>query len=363
MSDLGELAPVPAGSVLLHIGPHKTGTTALQNALRAARDDLLAQGVRYAGTRSSRDAEAARHAIGRRTVRDEATAEAAAAAWREVRDRLNDASVPRRAFSSESLANADDQGAARVVGDLGPAEVVITVRALADVLPSQYSQFVQRGLATAEYPRWVEAVLARDESVPTVRAFWRRHSHDAHVRRWGAVVGMEHVTVLVVDDRDRDFLPAAFERLLALRPGTLAERIGRVRANRSLTAAETELVRRWHLECAAAGLDREQVRRWTWRACDRLRAVDPRPTAPRLALPAWAVEQANARAAEAATSIAASGARVVGDLGRLSAATARPGAITEPVRAIDTRLAADFAVGLALHSDAQVAARLATGDA
>lgn len=363
MSDLGELASIPPGSVLLHIGPHKTGTTALQNALRAAREELLSQGVRYAGTRSSRDAEAARHAIGRRTARDKATAAAAAAAWGEVRDRLNDTSVPRRAFSSESLANADDQGAARVVGDLGPVEVVVTVRALADVLPSQYGQFVQRGLATAEYQRWVEAVLTGDESVATVRAFWRRHSHDAHVRRWGAVVGMEHVTVLVVDDRERDFLPAAFERLLALRPGTVAERIRRVRANRSLTAAETELVRQWHLECAAEGLDREQVRRWTWRVCDWLRTTDPQPTSPRLTLPDWAVERANAKAAEAAASIAASGARVVGDLSRLSAAVARPGAITEPVRTIDTRLAADFAVGLALHSDAQVAARFATGEA
>jgi hypothetical protein len=359
VSDLGELAPIPAGSVLLHIGPHKTGTTALQYALRAAREELLVQGVRYAGTRGSRDAEAARHAIGRRTVHDDA---AAAAAWAKVRDRLNDASVPRRAFSSESFANARDRGVARVVEDLGPLEVVVTVRALADVLPSQYGQFVQRGLTTTEYPRWVEAVLAGDESVPTVRTFWRRHSHDAHVRRWGALVGMEHVTVLVVDDRDRDFLPAAFERLLALRPGTLAGPIGQVRTNRSLTAAETELVRRWHLECAAEGLDRQQVRRLTWRACDRLRATDPRPTSPRLALPGWAIEQANARAAEAAAGIAASGARVVGDLGRLSAATARPGAITEPSGSLEMRLAADFAVGLALHSDAQVAARLTTGD-
>jgi hypothetical protein len=363
VSDLGKLAPIPSGSALLHIGPHKTGTTALQHALRAAREELLAQGVRYAGTHGSRDAEATRHAIARRTVRDDAVAAAAAAAWAEVRDRLNDASVPRRAFSNEAFANASDRGAARVIGDLGPVEVVITVRALADVLPSQYSQFVQRGVTTVEYPRWVEAVLAGDESVPSVRTFWRRHSHDAQVRRWGARAGMDHVTVLVVDDRDRDFLPAAFERLLALRPGTLAERIGEVRTNRSLTAAETELVRQWHLDCAAADVDRRQLRRLTWLVCDRLRATDPRPTAPRLTLPAWAIEQANARAAEAAADIAASGARVVGDLGRLSAATARPGATTEPVDAIDVRLAAEFAVGLALHSDAQVVARGATGEA
>ena len=37
------------GSRLLHIGPHKTGTTAIQGALHLARERLAAEGVVYPG--------------------------------------------------------------------------------------------------------------------------------------------------------------------------------------------------------------------------------------------------------------------------------------------------------------------------
>ncbi|MCZ0989260.1 hypothetical protein O1M54_32920 [Streptomyces diastatochromogenes] len=40
-------APLPAGTRLLHIGPHKTGTTAVQGALFAAKDRLPEYGVAF----------------------------------------------------------------------------------------------------------------------------------------------------------------------------------------------------------------------------------------------------------------------------------------------------------------------------
>ena len=43
LPDVPELAK---DSVLLHIGVHKTGTTAIQAALADARDDLAAHGIR-----------------------------------------------------------------------------------------------------------------------------------------------------------------------------------------------------------------------------------------------------------------------------------------------------------------------------
>ena len=46
------LPQVPAISpdgVLLHVGVHKTGTTAIQAALADARSDLLERGIRYPG--------------------------------------------------------------------------------------------------------------------------------------------------------------------------------------------------------------------------------------------------------------------------------------------------------------------------
>lgn len=42
----------PDGSVILHIGPHKTGTTTLQAAFHQNREPLEAQGVHYVGSRA-----------------------------------------------------------------------------------------------------------------------------------------------------------------------------------------------------------------------------------------------------------------------------------------------------------------------
>src|SRR5262245_50160829 len=63
----GAVAPFPAGSRILHIGPPKTGTTALQASCWAARASLLAQGVRYAGGRQHA-ALPARAVTGRPTI-------------------------------------------------------------------------------------------------------------------------------------------------------------------------------------------------------------------------------------------------------------------------------------------------------
>ena len=55
---------LPAGAGLLHVGPHKTGSTALQGALHQAREELAAQGVLYL-SRRQHEATVARFATGR----------------------------------------------------------------------------------------------------------------------------------------------------------------------------------------------------------------------------------------------------------------------------------------------------------
>ena len=45
--------PLPADAILLHLGFHKTGTTALQSAFAASRPQLLEHGVLYPGRRRS----------------------------------------------------------------------------------------------------------------------------------------------------------------------------------------------------------------------------------------------------------------------------------------------------------------------
>jgi hypothetical protein len=73
MDELGQLItreggaaiqPLPEGGVLLHIGPPKTGTSALQGACHACRDEMRAQRVRYAG-RTQQSGRAAYAVLGR----------------------------------------------------------------------------------------------------------------------------------------------------------------------------------------------------------------------------------------------------------------------------------------------------------
>ncbi|MFZ9278527.1 MAG: hypothetical protein ACO25J_05405, partial [Candidatus Limnocylindrus sp.] len=57
---------LPVGSRLLHIGPHKTGTTALQNTLIWDRDKLPAQGLEYIVAGERRNANFAARAVRQR---------------------------------------------------------------------------------------------------------------------------------------------------------------------------------------------------------------------------------------------------------------------------------------------------------
>lgn len=335
---------MPAGTALLHIGPHKTGTTALQHACHQARAELAAQGVLYA-SRSRHDGDAARFAIGSKARRGEAVGREL---WANVAMALSDHRFARRIFTSESLANADDAGAARVIGDLTAAErvhVVISARPLAHLLPSQYQQFVQRGVTAQPFGPWVEGVLGRRDDIRS-RLFWHRHQLDEQVRRWGDLVGHDNLTVLVIDGADRRFLPESFERLLGVTRGLLADR--EVATNRSLTAAEVELIRQWHVLGAAAGMPRAERHRITGPVCNHLKRRDRKPDEPRLTLPAWAVEEANRRSAAIASRVAGTGVRVLGDLGALGAVPLPVETPAPPIAVLDVELAARFALGLTL---------------
>ena len=307
MSDLSAITAVPDGTAVLHIGPHKTGTTAIQSALHVARDDLASQGVRYASS-GRHDGDASRYVTGLGVrSRDRA---AAAAQWAAVVEALRDDRYRRRIFSSETLANADDEAASRVLAPLGQARVVLVARSLARLIPSQYQQLAQRGAVLDAFLPWVEAVLGERDGIDTT-TFWHRHRLDDQIRRWGERVGVQNVTVLVLDEEDRTFLPTAFERLLGVREGTLVGRA--VQTNRSLGADEIELLRSWHGIAAAAGLDKHQRRELVGpikRYLHQRPAAAPR----RLVLPDWATERALERSAVIADAVAKSGVQVVGDL-------------------------------------------------
>lgn len=127
--------------------------------------------------------------------------------------------------------------------------------------------------------------------------------------------------MIVVDKSEPRRVSSSFETLLGLPPGMLYEPELRGESlNRSLSVHEASLLLTVNRLLASFDLPRDEVNRLllksaTARMLDECPA--PGPDA-QLVLPPWAVGPATARSREHAETIAASGARVVGDLAELS---------------------------------------------
>jgi hypothetical protein len=314
MTEVRGVAAVPPGTVLVHIGPQKTGTTAIQAALHGSRHALLDQGVRYAGP--NRQSKQAARALTRSGPADAELTRHSRRLVNEVRDSAS----ARMVVSAEAFADAEAAWIPAIVAALGGerVHVVVTLRPLARILPSQWQQFVQGGLKEP-FDLFVARVLDNVPAVdgePTsdwmVRRFWHRHRHDRLIARWLGVVGPARLTAVVLDEADRDGGAHAFEQLLGLRAGTLA--VKRDGSNRSLTLAEAELVRELN-----AVLESQRISPVTraaivpWGVAEQLKARPTDGADPRITLPGWAHERIQGIAREIHAGIDALGVRVVGD--------------------------------------------------
>ena len=304
---------LPDRAILLHVGPHKTGTTAIQHAFRLAGPALEGHGVHYAGSRRHRvDAAQAVRSVDpkpgdRRGLRQ----------WRALVDEARGAADARVVISSEWLSEATAAAIPRIVDDLGSdrVHVVVTLRPLPSILPSQWQQYVQGGVRLS-YDEWLDAVLRHPDGRVTP-SFWVRHRHDRLIDRWAASVGTDRVTAVVADERDPLFVLRTFESLVGLPDQTLA--LHEDRSNRSLTWPEIEVVRRIQAVLDDLGVDGPLRQGLVlYGAAPAIRDRVPLPAEPRIETPAWAVDEAVRIGAEMAEAIAASGVHVIGDLERVA---------------------------------------------
>jgi hypothetical protein len=349
-----------AGTRLLHLGPNKTGTTTIQGAFHVARERLAAHGVVYAGT-ERQPLLAALAVTGQPALRGGLQPDMAH--WKELARDVSEAGGHRVVVSSEFFAGADDAAARRIIGDLGGSRVhvVVTLRPLTRVLPSQWQQYLQNGYCMP-YAEWLTGVLSRAPHMPTP-GFWRRHQHDQLIARWAAAAGAQNLTAIVVDETDQLMLLRTFESLLGLPDGCLVPEDGMT--NRSLTLAEAEVVRLLNEEFKRQEWpDSSYARFMRYGAIEQMKAAhQPLPGEPKIVTPAWALKRAAEIGAEMARNISALGVRVVGDisaLGRLPAdlvetrADAGPAMPLMPtVAAAQAVLGALIACGVAGQAGAQ----------
>jgi hypothetical protein len=351
----GVTAPLPAGTRLLHIGPHKTGTTSVQGALFAARDLLPEHGVVFPA-HSRHPMEAVLAACARPAMMgDTAPTEKH---WTRLLEQVRATGGKTSVISSEFFADTeDDDTIARIVGQLGGerVHVLVTLRPLVRIMPSQWQQYVQNGLRMG-YEDWLTHMLRKAPYEQPNPSFWRRHRHDRLVERWVRAVGAQRVTVVVVDDRDRGGLMRTFERLLGL-PENLLQPVPDT-ANRSLTLAETEMLRNLNKEFRGNGLPDELYSRLVRNGAvmHMKNTCSPSPEDVKILTPEWAVRAAAGIGAEAARRIGELGVRVVGDPGLLSAVPEAPALDGIPAPRISPEVAAQALYG-ALAAAAEVPGR------
>jgi hypothetical protein len=305
-------APLPADAILLHLGFHKTGTTALQSAFAASRPELLEHGVLYPGRRRSHH-PAAMAMTGRTWgVGREGGWEPDPRDWDRVA-RAATRHPGRVLISSESFALTPDEAAARMVADLGPerVHVVFTMRPMAALLSSSWQQYLKSGWTTT-YEHWLDQIVAELEPGARRSGFWLRNDYPAIVGRWAGLVGSDRVHLVCLDGSDRGFLLATFRELLDLPDGVPDEQAAD--SNRSMTAAEAELLRSLN----------EVSADWDWPTYQRTirtgaatgmvegRRPDPRETP--IVTPAEVLARVAAHGREVAGEVARLGVVVHGDL-------------------------------------------------
>ncbi|TWG90613.1 hypothetical protein L615_000900000600 [Nocardioides sp. J9] len=342
-------------AILLHVGPHKTGTTAIQGMLGEARPALAEHGVLYPGKRSNHHDEA-RALLGR------------ASGWAADQDELPPvhrwnklARAAQRApgrvvISSEFFGLAHDEHRATMVEQLGAdrLHVLVAARNPGAIALSTWQQVLRDGKG-AGLDDWLQRSFKREAPGPATAGFWWWADAAKQVERWARVLPADHIHVVVIDEADRTLLPTTFEQLLGVPAGVIAGATSRSHSNRSLTAPEAELLR------AVVAIARPEL---TWKQFSLLlrfgysrRLVSSRTPAadePRMTLPAWAVEQADREAEAMVEQLGASGVHLIGDLAHL-----RQGrTATEPVTvdAVPVELAAEGVTGVAVAAARRIEA-------
>jgi len=232
---------LPPGTVLVHVGPFKTGSSALQMALHSRRDRIAEHGVLYPGTayRHLRPT-AALMGRGPRGVGHVPDKE-----WTDLVDEIDRSTAVRTLISSEGLSTAGAATVRRMVEDLGAerVHVVRVERRLDRLLPSAWQERIKSSNETRTYSEFLDDVLAADPATAEgwATSFWAAHGLEKFLDRWQRCLPDDRIHVVVADESDPLATTAVFERLLGLPAGLLDPT---QRPNSSLSWERVELCRR-----------------------------------------------------------------------------------------------------------------------
>ncbi|HET7736634.1 MAG TPA: hypothetical protein VFK52_11695 [Nocardioidaceae bacterium] len=301
---------LPEAARLIHIGPQKTGTTAIQVAMFEARDSMAEHGAYY-----PKDAYRRRGAGWELGLPDGKPIGQDLRRWNRLVREVRSAGDARACVSNEDFARATPPQIERIVSDLGgeAAHVVAVARRLDKYLPSQWQEQVKAGV-TRSFDNWLRLVLTEEDNGSYARwNVWMGHDVEALVHRWLDVVPPDRFTLLVADESDHSLLPRTFESMLGLPAGLL--RANPRRSNRGLSWAEAELVRSLRKALRGTAWPREEFQRLL---VDELKLHEAPTVGPRSAwIPDWAHERIRELSDARIAAVQRLPVRVVGDPERL----------------------------------------------
>lgn len=233
------------GTVYLHIGLHKTGTTYLQNVLRVNRESLRRQQVEFTGGPGEPiQALAVWDLQGRRPrgVDDKRIA----GMWSALVSRINASELPRALISEERLSLSTLKQARKVVEAFPDSEieVIVTARDIARVAVSAWQEEIKNDTLWT----WQEfADSIRDPLLVAknpARSFWLRQDLAKICELWESVVPAErlHVITVPVSGSSPDLLLKRFTSVLGVDPSALTEQPAW--NNETVGVAAIEVIRR-----------------------------------------------------------------------------------------------------------------------
>lgn len=326
MSSEEHAKALPANSIMLHIGAHKTGTTSLQAALFAASKQLEEQGVINLVADGDETANPAARAVQRLPSSGSAGAPVDYNVWTTLVRQAQAHPNQLVSISAEAFAVSESLVIKQIVNDLGldRLQVVITLRPLGKILPSQWQQDLHGAWLSVEFEEWLRQTLKEARPIKKIgplqvpHQFWFRHRHDALLQRWIDAVGRDRITLVVADDQRKSSLLEHFEKLLSLSAGTLTST--GITRNQSMTLPEMQIMQRYGELLESSELGKKIVAQSRYHKALRiLRKMRPEnENDARLIVPAWSYERVSEIQHEVVERMQASGVAVIGTLNQLN---------------------------------------------
>jgi len=334
--------------LIIHPGFHKTGTTALQQALSEVRADLLEVNYFYPHTAGNAHHRAAWSIIektwgwkkrgGRRTAPIE---------WQKLERKLKK-HKESAIISSEFFSEADPKQLALLAEKLRgtDVQVVFTWRPLPFMLASSYQQYLKYGVKIS-YLEWLDSIFEGDAKFTP--SFWKRNLHGDVVERWVQVFGAANVSLIAVDESDPNFLYGSFSEVTGIPNGILREPTHK-ELNRSLTFNEAALLLEIN-RTYPKDLDWDSyeifIRKGNIKALTGSEKFEKSDE--RFLTPDWAVAKATEINLQSINKIKSLGIKIIGDIDR-SDFSKIPIGINSPVATISIETVARAMIGVNMES-------------